>query len=196
MSIKDTLARYRRRPKVPVASPTEKACTAPRRDDGSDSIVDACIDDLDLGNKDTDQSVKEFVEALTPDDRVLFEATTKAIQLLDAIKEAEKIHKANSKGRYAGEAIKPFVDGVEHYGKAWDVLSNANSMICPIWGSARIVLKARQLPDWHFVFAADILYRLRPDLGDILKNSLPCSPLLEACLSTLNDIEVSIPITS
>ncbi|KAL9051027.1 MAG: hypothetical protein Q9206_004856 [Seirophora lacunosa] len=85
--------------------------------------------------------VQAFFETLSPNEKELYKATTFAEQLLDEVKRADQIHKDKSISRRVSQALKPFLAGIDQYGKALDVISNASSMVlCPIWGSIRIVL--------------------------------------------------------
>jgi hypothetical protein len=91
--------------------------------------------------------VEAFFDNLTPNERELFVATTVVQNLLDDVSTAEKTHKAKSTGRKASTALKPFIAGVEQYANAFDVISNASSMILsPLWGSFRIVLHVCGVP--------------------------------------------------
>ncbi|KAL8665977.1 MAG: hypothetical protein Q9168_007587 [Polycauliona sp. 1 TL-2023] len=82
-----------------------------------------------------------FFETLSPTEKELFKATTIAELLLDEVKAAEKIHKDKSVSRKVSQALKPLVRGIEQYGTALDVISNASSQfLCPIWGSIRVIL--------------------------------------------------------
>ncbi|KAI4086273.1 MAG: hypothetical protein LQ344_007691 [Seirophora lacunosa] len=85
--------------------------------------------------------VQAFFETLSPNEKELYKATRFAEQLLDEVKRADQIHKDKSISRRVSQALKPFLAGIDQYGKALDVISNASSMVlCPIWGSIRIVL--------------------------------------------------------
>ncbi|KAI4128883.1 MAG: hypothetical protein LQ338_002513 [Usnochroma carphineum] len=85
--------------------------------------------------------VQAFFETLSPDEKELFKASTVAEQLLEEVKTAEKVHKDKSISRRVSQALKPFVAGINQYGKALDVISNASStVLCPVWGSIRVVL--------------------------------------------------------
>ena len=85
-----------------------------------------------------------FFETLSPNEKALFKATTIAELLLEEVKAAEKIHKDKSISRKVSQALKPLVQGVEQYGAALDVISNASSQfLCPVWGSMRVILHVR-----------------------------------------------------
>ncbi|KAL8965830.1 MAG: hypothetical protein Q9197_006303, partial [Variospora fuerteventurae] len=85
--------------------------------------------------------VQAFFETLSSNEKELYKATTLAGQLLDEVKRADQIHKDKSVSRRAAQALKPFLAGIDQYGKALDVISNASStVLCPIWGSIRVIL--------------------------------------------------------
>ncbi|KAL8721231.1 MAG: hypothetical protein Q9225_002043 [Loekoesia sp. 1 TL-2023] len=73
--------------------------------------------------------VQAFFETLSPNEKDLFKATTIAEQLLEEVKLADKVHKDKSISRKVSQALKPFLAGIDQYGKALDVISNASSMV-------------------------------------------------------------------
>ncbi|KAL9627542.1 MAG: hypothetical protein Q9204_006493, partial [Flavoplaca sp. TL-2023a] len=82
-----------------------------------------------------------FLQTLSPNEKELFKATTITELLLEEVKAAEKIHKDKSISSKVSQALKPLVQGVEQYGAALDVISNASSQfLCPVWGSMRVIL--------------------------------------------------------
>ncbi|KAL8706691.1 MAG: hypothetical protein Q9201_000325 [Fulgogasparrea decipioides] len=85
--------------------------------------------------------VQAFFENLSPNEKELFKATTIAEQLLEEVKIAEKVHKDKSISRKVSQLLKGFLDGINQYGAALDVISNSSStVLCPVWGSIRILL--------------------------------------------------------
>lgn len=85
-------------------------------------------------------SANNFLASLSPDENALFEATKTAESLLQEVESANNEHKDASVSRKAGVALLPFIAGIEQYGQAIDVFANSNDLLCPIWGSIRIVL--------------------------------------------------------
>lgn len=65
--------------------------------------------------KDATQS---FVASLSPEEQVLFQATTAAESVLLELQAANSEHKDASNFRKASAAILPFVAGLEQYGQA------------------------------------------------------------------------------
>lgn len=71
----------------------------------------------------------------------MYTATTLVETLLADVSSAEKQHKAKSTSRKVSPAVKHFVAGIEQYAAAFDTIANASSMVlCPLWGSFRVVL--------------------------------------------------------
>ena len=85
-------------------------------------------------------SAKNFLASLSTEENALFEATKTAESLLQEVESASNEHKDASASRKAGAALLPFIAGIEQYGQAIDVFANSNDLLCPIWGSIRIVL--------------------------------------------------------
>ncbi|KAL9606529.1 MAG: hypothetical protein Q9179_000315 [Wetmoreana sp. 5 TL-2023] len=69
--------------------------------------------------------VQAFFENLSPNEKELFKATTIAEQLLEEVKIAEKVHKDKSISRKVSQLLKGFLDGINQYGAALDVISNS-----------------------------------------------------------------------
>lgn len=89
------------------------------------------------------ESSKEFVASLSVDEQELFHATKTAQAILQEVSAANGEHKDASVTRRVGAALQPFIAGVEQYGVAIDVFANSSDLLCPIWGSIRIVLHVR-----------------------------------------------------
>lgn len=70
----------------------------------------------------------------------MFEATTKSQQLIDDLQDVDNKHKSKISRKIAPK-LKTFVAGVEQFGGVMDVIASSVSMMSPIWGSVRIVLK-------------------------------------------------------
>lgn len=90
-----------------------------------------------------DDAAKTFLASLSPDESVLFQATKAAGSLLQEIEAVNNEHKNESASRKASVVLLPFLAGIEQYGMAMDVFANSNDLLCPIWGSIRIVLHVR-----------------------------------------------------
>lgn len=54
---------------------------------------------------------------------------------------AERDDRKSSKLRNAAQRLRPLVEGIQEFGKAMDVYSNAAPLILsPLWGSIRVIL--------------------------------------------------------
>lgn len=82
-----------------------------------------------------------FVARLSPKERILVESATDPDSLLEEVKAVAQNHQDQSFIRKLILHMKPFVHGVEQYGKALDILTNAKpEILSPLWGGARILL--------------------------------------------------------
>ncbi|KAL8949575.1 MAG: hypothetical protein Q9222_004323 [Ikaeria aurantiellina] len=132
-----------------------------------------------------DGIVQAFFETLSPNEKELFKATTIAEQLLEEVKQAEKVHKDKSVSRKISQALKPFLAGIDQYGRALDVISNASSMVvCPIWGSIRVVLHLATEFGEYFEKISDMLYRIGLHLNSLRRfpRLYPHNARLEAAM--------------
>lgn len=80
-----------------------------------------------------------FLEGLPDDQQSLLEKTS----LEDLFYQASvgrKGYEADSKLWSMQRKLGPFIDAIEDYSKAMDVFSNSSTILCPLWGSVRIVL--------------------------------------------------------
>ncbi|KAK4176463.1 ankyrin repeat-containing domain protein [Triangularia setosa] len=85
-------------------------------------------------------SIKQFIADLTADERRLFDTSATVKTLIDELKAVAATHKQQSKSRRVGEALVPFIDGLETYANGLSILANGSDILCPLWGSLRIVL--------------------------------------------------------
>ncbi|PVH91500.1 hypothetical protein DM02DRAFT_734153 [Periconia macrospinosa] len=110
------------------------------------------------------KSSSEFVASLTDEEQALFQATTAAQSLLQDVSAVNEEHKDGSAIRRAFAALQPFIAGVEQYGQALDVFANSNDLLCPIWGSIRIVLHISREFGTYF----EKITRMLQDMGETL----------------------------
>ncbi len=84
-----------------------------------------------------------YLEDLTEDEKDLFFNASLEGLFYEA-SAAQKVHQADSTTRRLGTRLQPFIAAVEQYGEALDVWCNTASLIlCPIWGSVRVVLHVK-----------------------------------------------------
>jgi hypothetical protein len=90
------------------------------------------------------QAAKDrYLEDLNDDEKALFNGASSASveAFFYSASTVQKLHQSESKVRALAAKLKPLMDAVEEYGKAIDVLANASSLVlCPIWGSIRVML--------------------------------------------------------
>jgi hypothetical protein len=65
-----------------------------------------------------------FLAKLKPAERALLQAGTDPQEILAELKAAEDHHRDESVTRKLLQKIDPFLQGIEQYGKAFDILSN------------------------------------------------------------------------
>ena len=82
----------------------------------------------------------EFLDSLSSDEKAIFQATDVAEALLQEVRDADKKHKEGSLSRKASSSVSAFIAGIMQYAPALDVFANSNRLLCPIWGSMRILL--------------------------------------------------------
>ena len=106
-----------------------------------------------------------YTEDLTEEEKQAFDTATLEKIYYDA-SVTEKTHRAGSSSRALFEAkIKPFLSAIEQYGEALDIYSNSCSLIiCPLWGSIRVVLQIAREFGKYF----DRLVDMFKCIGDIL----------------------------
>jgi hypothetical protein len=81
-----------------------------------------------------------FLQDLSDIDRNRFEGATLENVFYDA-SVSQKKHAADSKSWIVQEKLTSLVEGIDDYGKALDIYSNAYPLVlCPLWGSIRVVL--------------------------------------------------------
>lgn len=115
------------------------------------------------------KSIQEaFVKDLIPEEMLLLGAPDLADAILQDAVELDKRHKSRSSGRKVAKKLKPLVDGINQYGTALDVLSNASSVfVCPIWGSMRVILHLANEFGEYFDKLTSMLERIGRDLSSL-----------------------------
>jgi hypothetical protein len=80
-----------------------------------------------------------FLEGL-PDDQKTTLENTSLEDLFYRASAGKKNYEVNSKLLSIQRKLAPFIDAVEDYSKAMDVFANSSAILCPLWGSVRVVL--------------------------------------------------------
>ena len=91
-----------------------------------------------------------YLEDLTEEERRIFNAEPSSLEgLFYSASSSQRQHEKNSKFRDAVQRLQPLVAGIEQFGKALDVYSNAApGIMSPLWGSIRVILHV-SVPFWH-----------------------------------------------
>jgi hypothetical protein len=92
---------------------------------------------------------ERYAEDLTPEEKVLFDGASAASleTYFYSASAAEKDNRADNKLRALLVKMQPIIASIEEYGKALDVYANINPLVlCPLWGSIRVVLYVESLP--------------------------------------------------
>lgn len=84
-------------------------------------------------------AVQRFKSTLNEKETELFDKAT-AEEILNEVVKIEQYQRKSSKLRRWSDGIKPLLDVIDDYGRAFDVLANASSVLPPLWGSLRVLL--------------------------------------------------------
>ncbi|KAF2401895.1 hypothetical protein EJ06DRAFT_366716 [Trichodelitschia bisporula] len=109
-----------------------------------------------------------FLAELPPDQKEVFKATTLDNIFSQAKSTFQKRVDENHVLR-AQRKLKPLIDCLEGYGQAMDTLSQTSTLIlCPIWGSIRVVLHAAQQYEKYYDKIVDMYARIGDNLPRFL----------------------------
>ncbi|KAL8770537.1 MAG: hypothetical protein Q9209_003793 [Squamulea sp. 1 TL-2023] len=118
-----------------------------------------------IPNKDAWTRARDrYVEDLSKEERALYEHASPESIFYDA-SAAQKIHVSSSTGVKTIERLKPLIAAIEQYSQALDVYANAYPLVlCPLWGSIRIVLQLARGFGEYFERIVEMFARI----GDLL----------------------------
>jgi hypothetical protein len=86
----------------------------------------------------------KFISSLSAQEVATLGTLHTAEDVLTEVRNAEENHRIKSSTRRYTKKIKPFLKGVEQYGKALDVFVNVYpEVLSLIWGSVRLILHVR-----------------------------------------------------
>ena len=85
------------------------------------------------------QARDRFLEDLEEPEREMFAQATLE-NIFYSASAAQKVHEQNSRSRYLASKLDPLLAGIDQYGKAMDVLSQASPFLCPLWGALRVLI--------------------------------------------------------
>ena len=105
-----------------------------------------------------------FLQDSTSEEKILFTYANPE-NLFYNTSNDERSNRNTSKMRAVSRKLEPLVDVIQEYGKAMDVYSNASSSIlCPIWGSMRVLLVLAQSYGRFF----DMIVEELQHIGEVL----------------------------
>ena len=87
---------------------------------------------------------ERFLEDLDGPERKLF-AEASLENIFYSASAAQKTHQESSRSRYLASKLDSLLAGIDQYGKAMDVFSQASIFICPLWGALRIIIHVSSL---------------------------------------------------
>lgn len=109
-----------------------------------------------------------FVKGLRPDEKLLLGAANLSEALLQDAVELDQKYRGKSNSRKAAQKLRSLVDGINQYGAALDVISNSSSLVlCPVWGSMRIILHLATEYGEYFDKLTTMLERIGRDLASL-----------------------------
>ena len=85
------------------------------------------------------QARDRFLEDLEEPERRLF-AEASLENIFYSASAAQKTHQDKSRSRKLASKLDALLAGIDQYGKAMDVLSQASPFLCPLWGALRVVI--------------------------------------------------------
>ena len=87
---------------------------------------------------------ERFIEDLEEPERLMF-AEASLENIFYSASAAQKSHQKSSKSLYLASKLDALLAGIDQYGKAMDVLSQASPFLCPLWGALRVVIHVSAL---------------------------------------------------
>lgn len=86
------------------------------------------------------QARERFLEDLEEPERLMFrEASLENI--FYGASAAQKVHQESSTSLYLASKLDSLLTGIDQYGKAMDVFSQASPFLCILWGCLRVVIQ-------------------------------------------------------
>ena len=90
---------------------------------------------------------ERFIEDLEEPERLMF-AEASLENIFYSVSAAQKTHQKNSRSLCLASKLDSLLAGIDQYGKAMDVISQASPFICPLWGALRVLIHVSALvPD-------------------------------------------------
>ncbi|KAI9771740.1 MAG: hypothetical protein M1839_002755 [Geoglossum umbratile] len=103
-------------------------------------------------------ALEQFKFGLTEEEKELFENSKPEDIHRDV---ADRAKRKSSGPQEFSRRLHPLLAAIEHYGKALDVISNSSPLIlCPLWGSLRVLLRVAQEYDKYYSKLLEMLERI------------------------------------
>lgn len=86
-----------------------------------------------------EQARERFVKDLEEPERLMF-AEASLENIFYSASAAQKSHQNSSRSRNLASKLDVLLAGIDQYGKAMDVFSQASPFLCSLWGALRVVI--------------------------------------------------------
>ena len=106
------------------------------------TIIDMAA--MALSNDAWTKARERFIEDLEEPERLMF-AEASLENIFYSASAAQKVHQEGSRSLYLASKLDILLAGIDQYGKAMDVLSQASPFLCPLWGALRVVIHVSAL---------------------------------------------------
>ena len=87
---------------------------------------------------------ERFIQDLEEPERLMF-AEASLENIFYSANATQKAHQVGSRSRLLAAKLDALLAGINQYGKAMDVLSQASPFLCPLWGALRVVIHVSAL---------------------------------------------------
>ena len=91
-----------------------------------------------------EQARERFIEDLEEPERLMF-AEASLENIFYSASAAQKAHQEGSRSRYLASKLDSLLAGIDQYGRAMDVLSQASLVPCLLWGTLRVIIHVSPL---------------------------------------------------
>ena len=99
---------------------------------------------IQLPNDAWTKARERFIEDLEEPERLMY-AKASLENIFYSAGAAQKAHQEGSRSLYLASKLDTLLAGIDQYGKAMDVLSQASPFICPLWGALRVLIHVSAL---------------------------------------------------
>lgn len=110
-----------------------------------------------------EQARERFAKDLEEPERLMF-AEASLENIFYSASAAQKSHQNSSRSRNLASKLDVLLAGIDQYGKAMDVFSQASPFLCPLWGALRVVIHLSCQLQRYFAILIDMFEHI----GDVL----------------------------